>query len=397
MKTKKILSALMLILMALFLFQCEKGRVKPDRADVEDEDSDRPEWAGKDGTGDNPHPSTNPSPGITKGGDYGDLYELARYVNGEPVMVQYNNQGEWFVQPIDEFGNHLDINEEGELVNPDDGLEVEFGRLNIVRSPPSVLEQAFEEAMKVIEAPGAVISLDFCGRLTSTYEDGGVEIVKTTDSPRENMAIYKYIMSYMFEEDEIDYNGDLNRLYFLGEPPYNYDPLVIAASCFAAGSDKTGTVNVDELVYINGFMKCIGLNPIENPNDYDFDLELMKYFNFTDCYGDASYAFNYDRTEYDDRYVQFLVWDGVYHDPVDEFGDPGGEIMSIKYVMDNAEMIADYYDPLTEIGFTMSWGEVQADHGEGARLFAVAIDDAVQVLELVHEDSNIRFLPGYTE
>jgi hypothetical protein len=40
--------------------------------------------------------------------------------------------------------------------------------------------------------------------------------------------------------------------------------------------------------------------------------------------------------------------------------------------------------------FTYRWDQV--NDLDGAELFALAIDDAVQVLEYVHEDSNIRFV-----
>ena len=151
-------------------------------------------------------------------------------------------------------------------------VEIDFGRLNIVKSPPSVLNQAFNEALAVLTKPGAVITLDFCGRLTSTWPVNPNDpeetdfTVKTIDSPRENMALYKYLMQNLFE-------GDGNQLAFLGQDPYNFKPLDIAASCFAAGSDKTGSVDIDEVVYINGMTDCFGINPIDNCCEYtDYDL-----------------------------------------------------------------------------------------------------------------------------
>ena len=59
MKTKKILSALMLILFAVFVVQCEKYGNRPDRADEGDDVSDKPAWAGG-GDGVNPHQNPNP-------------------------------------------------------------------------------------------------------------------------------------------------------------------------------------------------------------------------------------------------------------------------------------------------------------------------------------------------
>lgn len=340
-----------------------------------DPDSDRPPWAGGN-TNENPHINKNDDSGTKRGGDYGDLYELLRDVNGVPEMTQIGE--EWYVQPVDANGNTLELNEEGELVDPTLGLEVEFGRLNIVRSPESVLNQAFEEAMKVLDGDQATITLDFCGRLTSTYHNGTEFVVKTIDSPRENMALYRHIMRYMFEPVD----GEINRLAFLGEAPYNFDPLMIAASCFAAGSDKTGFIDLDEVVYINGFMDCIGLNPILNEHEYDFNNENKYYFNYGECDDGEPYRYNRPET-YEGRYIQFLVWDNIYY-PIDENGDSDGPVFSVLQVM---EGLADGVSR-----FTYQWNGQDETHVKG---FAWACDDAVQVLDFVHGDSNVRFLPDY--
>ncbi|HYW95426.1 MAG TPA: hypothetical protein VE870_07565, partial [Bacteroidales bacterium] len=308
--------------------QCEKYG-NPANSTRVDEDSDRPDWAGGN-TEANDHIKGNDDSGTTRGGDYGDLYALLRDLNGVPEMRLIGE--EYYVQPVNTDGIPLDLDAEGELVDPTQAVEVDFGRLNIVRSPQSVLDQAFEEAMKVLTAPDAVITLDFCGRLTSTYTNPATSevITKTIDSPRENMAIYQYIMTYMF----VSTADFTNRLAFLGEDPYNFDPLLVAASCFAAGSDKTGTVDIDEVVYINGFIGCVGLNPIENKFEYDFNQDVKNYFNFGDCYGDDSYMFRYNRPDvYADRYLQFLLWDNNYY-PVNENGESEGPIFSVLDIME---------------------------------------------------------------
>jgi hypothetical protein len=339
------------------LEQSRKG--KNNVTTSEDEDSDRPGWAGGN-TDENPHIKGNDDSGTTRGGDYGDLYKLLRDDNGVPVMRQLDNL-EWYVQPVDVNGETLELDAEGELVDPTRAIEVDFGRLNIVRSPQSVLDQAFEEAMKVLTAADAVITLDFCGRLTSTYTDDatGETIVKTIDSPRENMALYQHIMKYMFTD----------RLGFLGD--LGFKPLNIAASCFAAGSDKTGTVDIDEVVYIDGFIDAIGLNPILNEHEYDFNNDYKWYFNFGDCDGDGS-EFEYDRAEtYADRMLEFYVLDGQLY--------PDWEMkMSVLDYMESRGL------------FTYQWGAVPNTMVSG---FALAVDDAVQVLDAVHGDSNIRFAP----
>ena len=365
MKTKKILSALMLILFALFVVQCEKGGNRPPGAGAGDPDSDRPPWAGG-GDGVNPNKNTNPSPGISKGGDYGDLYVLLRNLDGMPTMDQISVEDEliWVVQPVDAEGYLIPYNEEGELSDPTLAIPVDFGRLNTVRSPESKLEMAFVEAMKVLKAPGAVITLDFCGRLTSTYPDLSTSdpddvIVKTIDAPRENMAIYKEIMQ----------NLSLGRLAFLGEDPYNFDLLTVAASCFAAGSDKTGTVNVDEVVYINTFMGCDGLFPLDNEHEFDSQGQVRTYFDFSTCCD--GYPFQYNRDAYKNRYIQ-----NTRFFPVDENGYSGGPVESIWTMMEGGL-------------FTEEW-PANTPYVTHAKGFAMDIDDAVQVLELIHGDTNLR-------
>ncbi|HYX09133.1 MAG TPA: hypothetical protein VE912_20535 [Bacteroidales bacterium] len=381
MKTRKIYLMILLISSGLLLSQCERyggGRTGFDTK--VDEDSDRPAWAGGN-TDANNHIKGNDESGTTRGGDYGDLYVLLRTDNGVPIMKKIDSVL-WVVQPVDESNAPLALDAEGELVNPEAAIEVDFGRLNIVRSPQSVLDQAFGEAMKTLTQPGAVITLDFCGRLTSNYFDAalGENVSKTIDSPRENMAIYQYLMRYMFEDLP---DGSANRLSFLKQ--YGFDPMLISASCLAAGSDKTGTISIDEVVYINGFIDAVGLNPILNKHDYDFNHDSTYYWNFGDCDGTGK-EFNYDREgTYGNRYVQFLVWDNTYY-PVDEYGHSNGPVYSLWRLMEGKVSGVPQM-------FTYRWGDMAANRVSG---FMLAADDAVQVLDFVHGDSNIRFLPDYT-
>ena len=292
--------------------------------------------------------------------------------------------GEYYVQPVGNDGLPLELNEEGELVDATQALEVEFGRLNIVRSPTSVLDQAMVEALKVLDPDNgsATITQDFCGRLTSTYLDGAETIVKTIDSPRENMAIYRTIM-----QDLTD--GRLAFLNYTAEDEDPLDPLAVAASCFAAGSDKTGTVDLDEVVYINGFMNCVGNAPILN------DHENKYYYNF-EAPGAGQGQFQHSRGVYEDRYIQFLVWDNVYYPYVD--GVSVGPIFNIKDVFETGALDFNgqtgYHGTGPRPEFTY---KAAAFVPTGVQGFAIAVDDAVQVLDYVHGDSNIEFLPGYEE
>jgi hypothetical protein len=322
---------------------------------VPDSDSDRPEWAGGK-TDQNPHKKGNDESGTTRGGDYGDLYQLLRDENGVPEMIQIGL--EYFVQPIGADGSPLELDAEGELVDPLLAISVEFGRLNIVRSPQSVLDQAMGEALKVINT-GEKFSVDFCGRLTiwNTVE-GALSITKTIDSPRESMAIYQEIMNNGF-------NNKLTKLLGTG-----IDPFMLAASSFAAGSDKTGTVDVDEVVYINGFIDCVGCDPIDNDYEYDFGGAIKQYFNFGNLSG-GNNPFTYNRvTTYNDRLLKILV--------LNPNGTYSYETVSVLQAMEDRGL------------FRYRWMGTPLTHVDG---FAATVDDAVQVLEFVHDDTNIEFLP----
>jgi hypothetical protein len=349
----------------------------PSGDDEGDDDSDRPPWAG--GNPDlNPHVGDgNPNPGVTKGGMYGDLYILYRDDNGEPILndeglVQviafqssgYNEEGEPILIydsegfPIQyaeegEEGFVLEYNEEGDLVVPDGVAPagVEFGRINLVRSPPHVLASALAEAGKALTASNVLcITQDFCGRLTAIYEevgDDGEHLMKTIDSPRENMAMYKDIMT-----NAGTVAGWLAPFFASGS--LDGDLMDVAASCFAAGGDKTGIVLIDEIVYVNTFL---GVNITSGPG------MVENYFDFS--------GYDYSRAVYDDRQIRMKVVNGEY--------DENREPISI-----NQAASSGYF------GYTGKWN--QDPDWSGIFGFRTAADDAVQVLEFVHGDSNIEYI-----
>lgn len=343
--------------------------------DEGDEDSDRPPWAGDPSV--NPHIGQNPNSGVTKGGMYGDLYILYRDDNGEPLTdaegrvqviafltvdefsseLQYDSEG--FPIPADVEGGDnytLEYNAEGDLIVPAGVAPagVEFGRINLVRSPPHVLASAMAEAEKTLTASNVItITQDFCGRLMVVYEevdDNGDNLTKAIDSPRENMAIYKDIMKgegvlagiLASTTATLDLSGDL---------------LDIAASCFAAGNDKSGTVIIDEIVYVNTFM---GINISSDPG------VVESYFDFG--------SYDYSRGVYDERYVRITLLDGVY--------DPERTPITINQAASDGHF-----------GYTGKWN--QDPDWSGITGFRTAVDDAVQVLDFVHGDSNIEYLWNY--
>ena len=119
-----------------------------------DDDSDRPDWAGG-AKEENPHRGEgNPTPGIRKGDEFGDLWVYERNpITGE--VLEFDAEGnacdageECFVHVIVCTDEACDTTEVfvlaagGELPEGVSPMEVEFGRLNIGRAPTSVLDHA---------------------------------------------------------------------------------------------------------------------------------------------------------------------------------------------------------------------------------------------------------------
>lgn len=163
--------------------------------------------------------------GGTPGGGgslYGDLLIVLRTPDGVPVYKGITGEHglTYYPQPIKfdaltgipvKIGNTydvFDISDEGDII-PDAGYvtkEVAFGRINVVRAPQTVLDNALAEAQNSLVGAGDILT-DFAGRLVA-INGGAVDWIvnndgdplndqdddKTIDAPRENMAIYQELM-----------------------------------------------------------------------------------------------------------------------------------------------------------------------------------------------------------
>lgn len=314
-----------------------KGSDKIFRApSTTEEDSDRPAWAGvkggKAGGGGKPAGA-----GSKKGDLFGDMVVLLRDVNGAPILVDglvqvvayYYPEGSTTLVPLkDAAGNLVTIpyNAEGDLlptVTVDGktydvvGAEVELGRLSVGRAPTKVLQHSLDEAISKLTAAGAVIGLDSTGRLTVN----GV----TIDSPLENLALY---LDYMKD-------GSIAGVTL----PAGFNP----ASLFAAAADKTGTITIDTVVYMNSIL---GINNLAaNPD---------QYYDFS--------TVNYDRaTTWSSATATVLVLqpDGSYKP-------------TVVSLYDAVFGSTNWVDP-TAVG--------------GADDFAAAANDYLQVIEFVHDNA----------
>jgi hypothetical protein len=294
----------------------------------EDEDeSDRPAWAGKDGTGENPNKKPNQSSGTKKGDLYGDAYVILRDENGVPILSDAG-----FVQPIDADGNLIPLDDEGHPVDESLTLEVELGRLNVGRAPTNVLLRRADEVVGLLNTAEA-ISIDAAGRLVLTVD--GEE--KTIDSPLENLAIYVALMT---EGSVPGVTADLGAFSFLNDGALTADDYAAAVSFLAGGADKTMTVSPDQVIYLNQFLDVEGT--IEGPDG-------VNYVDFS--------TFTYDRASvYADRTVTVLIQtsDGVWE-----------------------EQTINVYDAV--------FGSTNVTDDGGIDSFAQATDDARAVINYVHE------------
>lgn len=330
------------------------------------EDSDRPPTAGVKG-GKSTSGGGKPVGGGTKKGDlFGDMFVLIRNLTTGVALTEVINGVTYpLVQAYDVNGVLLPgvsipRDAEGNLVltNPTTGVvyttkEVEFGRLSVGRSPTKVLDHSLVEAVNKLIAADAsstdniAIVLDASGRLaiaTTVIVDGvTTTTVKAIDSPLENLALYKAIANLTGTERTITVavpaskDGTTAATTLTWTVPTTINIDLLKASLLAAAGDKTGTITLDTVMYIN---------PIVGVTD---DLS----------------TFTYDRyTTYKDLKVTVLIKTGV--DPV-----TGLDVLTATVV--------NVYDVVFKT--------TNDTTSTGAADFATAVNDALQVLEYVHDNA----------
>lgn len=147
-----------------------------------------------------------------KGEIYGDLWELERTDNGEPVLVDVDGDmnpdcplplssdtsvtGPYVPMELDaETGECIIVAGYEEYV-----IELELGRLNGVRAVltnPTVLDRALYDVVTSINNSTGV-KLDLSGRLAYGVDagDGTTDYYQTVDSPRAGLALYAALMRW---------------------------------------------------------------------------------------------------------------------------------------------------------------------------------------------------------
>jgi hypothetical protein len=323
-------------------------------------------------------------------GLYGDLVICLRSPDGIPIYYEiYNeehNTTDYFAWPIkvaisddvplrtpdDVTYVTFDLNDEGEVIDDDpyyDVKEVEFGRLNIVRAPQSVLDNALNEAITSLTQTGITdITTDASGRLIAiignedwivNYDDDFTNDEtndKTIDSPRENMAIYQELLGNGF-------SGDLS---FLSSYFTENDVLRLAYGAIAAGADKTGNMIVDEIAYMNDWLLKWDADNVDQALNSP-DVKGRKYYDFS--------GFSYDR-------------DAVY----------SNKYVRITNLNPNGTWDYEYLSLLNAVPWTTPNKRIQYNGGQNIDItgFSNAADDAIQVLEFIHESDLYEYSPYFT-
>ncbi|MFA7587876.1 MAG: hypothetical protein WCY11_17060 [Novosphingobium sp.] len=291
----------------------------------EEEDSDRPVWAGggKNDRGEKPGDA-----GSARGDLYGDMYVILRDANGVPIL---NAAG--FVQPIDANGNLIPLDAEGAPIDPSLAIEIEMGRLNVGRSPDQVLDNRAAEVVALLNSATA-ITTDAAGRLVVTSPEG----TKTIDAPLENLALYVALMTSGTIPGVTDLPG--TEFDHLVDGVLTSEDMVTATSLMAGAADKFSTLAPDAVAYMNAIL----------------GIETHTVGSVT--WSDVDYSsYNYDRSDtYGDVTATVLI------------KQPDGSYMP------------------TEINiFTTVFGNTDYSGTGTFNAFATAVDDARAVVNYIHE------------
>lgn len=219
----------------------------------------------------------------------------------------------------------------------DDVMEVELGRLSVLRAPERVLDRQRDEAIRTIEQAYPAVELDHGGRLVVNGA--------TFDSPLINLALMREFLNWG------ELGGDV---WMPPEPslgfPDHYTPMLAAAFGLAAGDDKLGN-GLDPEVVVRSYHTIdvpsvtAYLSLVDTSGVYDPSGLLREYLDFSD--------FSYDR---ESVFTGAICWDqldGTYTRHADT-------VMNLLFGGENYV-------------------------GKGLAAFAQAAEDSRQVMLYVHD------------
>jgi len=230
---------------------------------------------------------------------------------------------------------------------------VDFGRLSVARAPSKVLDHSLAEAISKLAVADS-ITLDAAGRLVITA--GGV--TSTIDSPLENLALYQEIMALPPGTSTLSVtttkvvDGVPTPTTVQVTLPLAMIP-ALKASLLAAAGDKYSTITLDTVMYMLPILKVT-----TDLSTYVYD-RVATYSKTTPDVNDVDNDGN--KTELEPIMITVLKLNtstGSY------------DVVTVP-VLD----AVTFTDPTPE---TL-----------GASAYADAVDDALQVLEFVH-DNEVR-------
>lgn len=314
--------------------------------------------------------------GSTTGDLYGDQYiflrdldpaggggngELVLDTNGNPVLVGSNGEPIYYV-----------LDATGSYVIPEADLPyaqtVELERANVARAPDKVMDKSLGEALAKVDA-AASVTVDPAGRLVC---DGA-----TIDSPLENLALYKYLMtnggttSWSDAVAHADQNWPPAIADLLAS---GWDPSSLLGAAFA----KETPISMDAVIYEN---TTIGVNGTSTVGGN----LVVDYYEFT---AGGTESYNYDRAaRFGDMWLSWYqdidgdpttleqvtanAFDAVFGD-VDANGVP---------IAGSGHQWEDVYMVLSADG--QSFVPVDATNG-GLNDWAASVDDSRAMINFIH-------------
>jgi hypothetical protein len=338
-----------------------------------------------------PPPSGGGSGTIDYGSLYGDLYVILRDIDGVPILDEYG-----CVQPIsvitgEPFQLYTDLSADILCELTEEMATwvetVDFGRLNLGRAPDAVLFHAFDEAIKSMNSASA-FDLDPAGRIMMLIGDEW----KTIDSPAENLALYIKMMQeghwITTDTSPIVRGGppegsgppegegpsseprpvlSATAIALLGEIGYsnlgdvnnvlNNHDLLLAASLLAGAADKTSTMTLDKVIYINSIF---GINQL---GDLPGEVDGITYFDFR--------GFGYAKSD-------------VYGAKRGSMECLSGFGSGYVWVLQPADETGLLWTSVC-VNILSEVQHLRGDETMNVRAFTQAADDALQVLEYIHE------------
>ncbi len=329
--------------------------------------------------------------GDTGGDLYADLYVLTRDLdpangggNGEAVLDANGQTIPVGLDPVtqDIFPIYHVEGAEGDFEIPPDQLafvqEVVLERANVARAPASVLEHALEEALGKLTA-GTSITTDASGRIVV---DGA-----TIDSPLENLALYKQIMTAGGSNSwtEVQANAAANLpAQIVDLLASGWDPTGLLGGVFS----KFAPVSLDAVLTEHSIL---GVNEVTGTGD---TLQI-DYFSFNQG---NSEAYDYDRVaRYGDLWMQWyqdmdgnpFTLEAVQRTVLDAVWGSDGDGDGVNDVGSGVNWI-DEYIALSDDGLDY---ETVAATKSGVNDWAQAVDDARAVILHIHDSVGATEIP----